>query len=163
MLYTWVESGGGPLVVVPGSRLVHWGGAEDCEGPEETGDYGLACAVEGYIGLVPVGGGQGLVLGDEPAMTTWLPDERCFLRWSAADSEAGLVDAARRALRSDVEWDERLTWDVDGPVVLFDSAWPGAEPGNQVGIDLEPGTYDVRSVYREDDRNWMILVHLQPV
>ncbi|MGW0194112.1 Imm21 family immunity protein [Nonomuraea sp. NPDC003201] len=33
-------------------------------------------AVEGYIGTVTVGAQQALVLGDEPAMTTYLPTER---------------------------------------------------------------------------------------
>ncbi|WP_149263469.1 Imm21 family immunity protein [Actinomadura sp. K4S16] len=160
----WVESGGGPLLAAPASQLARWEGSTDDEGPVETwGDYGRACAVEGYIGLVGVGAGQGLVLGDEPATTTYLPDERLFVRWAAADSESELVDAARQAVH-DVEWEEELGWDVDGPVVLFDSAWPGAtpEPGNHLKIDLAPGPYRVRAAYTKDERTWMILVHLQP-
>ncbi|WP_396448316.1 Imm21 family immunity protein [Actinomadura sp.] len=163
---TWVESGGGPLLAAPASQLAHWGGVADDDGPVETwGDYGRACAVEGYIGLVDVGAGQGLVLGDEPAITTYLPDERLFVRWAAADSEAELLAAARSALR-DVRWDagEDLVWDVDGPVVLIDAAWPGAtpEPGNHLRIDLPPGSYRVRAAYRGDGAAWMILVQLQP-
>lgn len=161
----WVESAGGPLLVAPASQLVHWEGVTDDDGPVETwGDYGRACAVEGYIGLVGVGAGQALVLGDEPALTTYLPDRRLFLRWAAADSEDELVSAARRAVH-DTAWDEELTWDVDGPVVLFDSAWPGAtpEPGNHLTVDLAPARYRVRAAYHQDERNWMILVQLTPV
>ncbi|WP_433467541.1 Imm21 family immunity protein [Spirillospora sp. CA-128828] len=161
----WVESAGGPLLAAPASQLARWEGATDDEGPVETwGDYGRACAVEGYIGLVDIGAGQALVLGDEPATTTYLPDERLFLRWAAADSEAGLVSAARQALH-DITWDEEITWGVDGPIVLFDSAWPGAtpEPGNHLTIDLAAARYRVRAAYRQDDRNWMILVQLTPV
>jgi hypothetical protein len=162
---TWVESGGGPLIAAPASQLSLWaGGPDDDSGPMETwGDYGRACLVGGLIGLVDIGAGQGLVLGEEPDTTTYLPDERLFVRWAAADSEAGLVSAAREALPG-IEWDEELTWDVDGPVVLFDSDWPGAtpEPGNHLTIDLRPGRYRVRAVFREDGRNWMILVQLHP-
>lgn len=161
----WVESGGGPLLAAPASQLARWEGATDDEGPEENwGDYGRACAVGGYIGLLGIGEGQGLVLGDEPATTTYLPDERLFVRWAAADSESELVDAARQAVHG-VEWQEELDWDVDGAVVLFDSAWPGAtpEPGNHLGIDLAPGRYRVRAAPIRDDRNWMILVQLRPV
>lgn len=162
----WVESGGGPLLVAPVSQLAHWGGGpDDDDGPLETwGDYGRACSVEGYIGLVPVGDGQALVLGDEPATTAYLPDERLFLRWAAADSEAELVAAAVQAVRT-VHWAEHLVWDVDGPVALFDSAWPGStpEPGNHLVIDLEPATYTVRAAYEQSPRNWMILVHLDPM
>ncbi|WP_210748428.1 Imm21 family immunity protein [Actinomadura latina] len=166
MELAWVESGGGPLLAAPASQLAQWCGVTDDDGPVETwGDYGRACAVEGYIGLVGVGAGQGLVFGDEPATTTYLPDERLFLRRTAANSETELVAAARKALQ-DVRWDddEDLVWDVDGPVVLVDSAWPGAtpEPGNHLAVDLPPARYRVRAAYREDGVNGMILVQLQP-
>ncbi|MET9249304.1 Imm21 family immunity protein [Nonomuraea sp. NPDC003709] len=104
----------------------------------------------------PVGARQALVLGDEPAMTTYLPTERLFLRWAAAYSEAELVAAAKRALAAEPDWDddEDLNWEVREAVVLFDSAIPGAE--------LEPGRYRVRATYMKDEDNWMILVQLQP-
>jgi len=162
---TWVESAGGPLLVVPASALSHWGGSTDDDGPVETwGDYGRACAVEGYIGLLSVGGQQALVLGDEPATTAYLPAERLFLRWAAADSEAELVAAAKRALQGHVQWEEDLVWDIREPVVLFDPAWPGSEiePDNHLVLDIEPGRYRVRATYVEDRSNWMFLVRLQP-
>ncbi|GLY78095.1 Imm21 family immunity protein [Actinoallomurus iriomotensis] len=167
MSLTWVESAGGPLLVAPKSQLSHWGGSTDDDGPVETwGDYGRACSVQGYIGLVAIGDQHALVLGDEPASTTYLPAERLFLRWAAAYSESELVAAAKRALRSHVQWDEDedLVWDVHEPIVIFDSAWPGSEiePGNHLLIDLEPGRYRVRATYLKDQDNWMILVQLQP-
>ncbi|MFF3672245.1 Imm21 family immunity protein [Microtetraspora malaysiensis] len=107
MLHTWVETAGGPLIVVPKSELDHWAGVDHNDGPVETwGDYGRACAAEGYIGLVTVGAQQALVLGDEPAMTTYLTTERLFLRWAAAYSEAELVAAGRRALAGQLDWDD---------------------------------------------------------
>jgi hypothetical protein len=165
--HTWVETAGGPLIAVPKSELDHWAGADDNDGPVETwGDYGRACAVEGYIGLVTVGTQQALVLGDEPAMTTYLATERLFLRWAAADSEADLVAAAKRALAGPPDWDddEDLIWEVREAVVLFDSAFPGAEsgPDDLLMIDLAPGLYRVRATYQKDEDNWMILVQLQP-
>jgi hypothetical protein len=164
----WVESAGGPLLVAPASELAHWGGSTDDDGPVETwGDYGRACSVQGYIGLVDVGSQQALVLGDEPASTTYLADERLFLRWAAADSEAELIAAAKRALQDHVQWDddEDLIWDVREPVVLFDSAWPGAEveADNHLVVDVEPGRYRVRATYLKEDHSWMILTQLQPI
>ena len=68
--------------------------------PVETwGDYGRACSVQGYISLVDVGGQQAFVLGDEPASTTYLAEERLFLRWATTYSEAELIAAAKRALQ----------------------------------------------------------------
>ncbi|GAA4983809.1 immunity 21 family protein [Nonomuraea thailandensis] len=155
------------MIAVPQSELSMWAGVDDDDGPVETwGDYGRACAVEGYIGAVTVGAQQALVLGDEPAMTTFLPAERLFLRWAAASSEGELVAAAQRALAADPDWDddEDLHWEVREPVVLFDSAIPGAEvePDERLVIDLEPARYRVRAAYAEDEDNAMILVQLQP-
>jgi hypothetical protein len=154
-------------LVAPRSVVSLWKGVTDDDGPVEAqGDHGVACSADGYIGLVPIGELHGLVLGDDPAMTTYLPAERLFLRWSAADDEDELMSAAHEALRTGVEWDEDedLVWSVDGPVVLFDAAWPGAElaADNHLVVDLQPGRYRVRATYREDGDNWMILVQLQP-
>ncbi|WP_328393698.1 Imm21 family immunity protein [Nocardia sp. NBC_00416] len=162
MPYTWVHSAGGPLLIAPESELGHWGGAEDMDGPVETwGDYGRACSVRNYIGLVAIGSQQALVLGDQPARTTYLPGERVFLRGAAAGS-----DVVRRVLR-DITWDpdEDLVWEVREPVVLFDSAWAGAEiePDNQLLVDLDPGSYRVRATSLRDSGNWMILVRLQQI
>jgi hypothetical protein len=163
----WVENEGGPLLVAPESELAHWGGSTGDGGPVETwGDYGRACSVRGDIGLVDVGGQQALVLGDEPARTTYLADERLFLRWVAADSEAELVEAAQRALRNGVRWDEDqdLVWVIRGPVVLFDSWLSGAEiePDNHLVIDIEPGRYRVRATGLNDHHNGAVLVQLLP-
>jgi hypothetical protein len=88
------------------------------------------------------------------------------VRWAAADSEAELLAAARRALTDQPDWDddEDLSWEVRETVVLFDSATPGVElePDDRLIIDLEPGQYRVRATCTEDEDNWMILVELQP-
>lgn len=166
--FSWVESAGGPLLVAPRSELTHWGGSTDNDGPVETwGDYGRACTVEGYIGLVAIGAQQALVLGDEPAPTTYLPTERLFLRWAASYSESELVAAATRAVHGQIQWDEEedVVWEVREPAVLFDAALPGSEiePDNHLVVELEPGSYRIRARSLTDHGNWMILVQLQPI
>ncbi|WP_344447880.1 Imm21 family immunity protein [Acrocarpospora macrocephala] len=47
---------------------------------DEVGDYGRACAVDDFIGLIDVGTAQALVLGDDPARTTFLPEHGLLLR-----------------------------------------------------------------------------------
>ncbi len=100
----WVESLGGPLIVVPVSALASWGGctesglmAGDATTPD---DYDRACAVDELAGVISLDeiGAQALVLADEPATSCYLPQHRAFLRWLAADSEAGLRAAADTAL-----------------------------------------------------------------
>ena len=80
----WIESGGGPLIAVPETVLPFWAGAD---GDETASDYDRACEVDAAVGLLPVGDGAALVLGDEPASTAYLPAHSAFVRWCAADSE----------------------------------------------------------------------------
>lgn len=94
----WVESGGGPLIAIPEVVLPFWTGAD---GDELASDYDRACEVDGLVGLLPVGNTTALVLGDEPAATSYLPEHGTFVRWSAGDSErellAGVAGRPRRS------------------------------------------------------------------
>ncbi|MFJ6508516.1 immunity 21 family protein [Streptomyces sp. NPDC091879] len=156
----WVESGGGPLIAIPEAVLPFWSGAD---GDEMSSDYDRACDVEGFIGLVPVGDSRALVLGDEPASTSYLPEHGVFVRWSAAESEDELLAVVPAALATAV-WDPEVQWNVPGPVVLFDAAWPGpasARTGH-LKVALAPGRYGVRAAHVEPGpETWVGLVQLR--
>ncbi|MFE5677201.1 Imm21 family immunity protein [Streptomyces erythrochromogenes] len=175
----WVDSMGGPLVAVPVSALASWNGCTQSEviaGDAAADDYGRACAVvDRLAGVIAVGGagGQALVLADEPATTCYLPEHRAFLRWLAADSEAGLKAAAEAVLADPAtQWEECGTWVSDGPAVLMDSAEAGAELNveypfggmpAQAPVPLPAGRWRVRAVHTEaDEENWVGLVQLLP-
>ncbi|MFI1767964.1 immunity 21 family protein [Streptomyces sp. NPDC020800] len=156
----WVESGGGPLIAVPETVLPFWAGADS---EELDTDYDRACEVDGYVGLLPVGDSAALVLGDEPASTSYLPAHGTFVRWSAADSEDDLLAQVPAALDAAV-WEPEIRWDVPGPVVLFDSARPGAaaEHEEHLRVPLAPGPYAVRAAYtRPGPETWVGLVQLR--
>ncbi|MFE5792805.1 Imm21 family immunity protein [Streptomyces sp. NPDC056503] len=176
---TWVESMGGPLIVVPVSALAAWHGstesgvmAGDATAPD---DYDRACAVDDLAGVIPVGenGAQALVLADEPATSRYLPGHRAFLRWLGADSEAGLSSAAAAVLADpDTVWEECGTWVSDGPAVLMDSANAGADlgveyPGGGVPaeapVPLPAGRWTVLAAHTQaDEANRVGLVRLLP-
>ncbi|MFG3706029.1 Imm21 family immunity protein [Micromonospora sp. NPDC047670] len=161
----WIDSAGGPLVVVPATALSAWRGAADGFDPDDLdtwGDYGRACAVEGYAGVVQVGDAEALILADEPATTTYLPERRLFVRWIFADSEAEVVrlvpDAVDRA-----DWEDAGSWTTTGPAELFDAALSGdeAEPTGHLRVEVEPGTYRLRTARVEiGDATTLGLVHL---
>lgn len=155
----WVDSGGGPLVVVPETVLAFWTGAD---GEETASDYDRACEA-GHVGLLPVGDCAALVLGDEPASTAFLPEDGLFVRWLAAPSEADLLAGVPEALRI-AQWSPDTRWNVHGPVWLFDAARPGeAEAGaGRVRITLDPGRYAVRAAQAQPGPDtWVGLVHLR--
>ncbi|MDF9867902.1 hypothetical protein OKW18_000040 [Streptomyces pratensis] len=175
----WVESMGGPLIVVPVSALASWGGSTEsglmAGNSTAPDDYDRACAVDDLAGVIPVdaNGAQALVLADEPATSCYLPQHRVFLRWLAADSEAGLSAAADTALADPATvWDECGTWISDGPAVLMDSAWAGTDLGIEypyggmptvAPVSLPTGSWRVRATQTKvDEENWVGLVQLLP-
>jgi len=175
----WVESMGGPLIVVPVSALADWRGctesgviAGDGTAPD---DYDRACAVDDPASVIAVGesGAQALVLAEEPATSCYLPERRAFLRWFGAVSEAGLRAAAEAVLADPATpWEECGTWVSDGPAVLMDSAEAGADlgieyPGGglpaEAPVPLPAGRWRVRAVHiKVDEDNRVGLVHLLP-
>ena len=114
---------------------------------ERACDYDRACDVDGYTGVIPVGHGEGLVLGDIPASTTWLP--RSFggilARWEYADSETQM-NAVLDVLPESLGWvDQGLFTVISSPLLLFNSAEPGAEMVSaRLPIVLAEGSYTVR-------------------
>ena len=76
----------------------HWAGAPRTY-PDDEGDYGRACEVDGYVGLIDVGGAQALVLGDMPARTTFLPQHNVLVREIAGDEDDANLCALVRLRR----------------------------------------------------------------
>ncbi|WP_328560386.1 Imm21 family immunity protein [Streptomyces coelicoflavus] len=175
----WVQSMGGPLIVVPVSALASWGGctetgllAEDATTPD---DYDRACAVDDLAGVIPIdeNGRQALVLADEPARSCYLPQYQVFLRWCAAESEVGLRAAADLVLADPATvWEECGVWVSDGPAVLMDSAEAGSDlgieyPGGgmpaEASVPLPAGRWRVRATQTKvGEENWVGLVRLLP-
>ncbi|MGW3111836.1 Imm21 family immunity protein [Streptomyces sp. NPDC001091] len=170
---------GGPLTVVPVSALASWGGcaetgpmAGDATAPD---DYDRACVVDDLASAIPIdeNGAQALVLADEPATSCYLPQHRAFLRWHAADSEAGVRAAAGTVLADPTTlWEECGTWVSDGPAVLMDSAETGSDLGveypdggmpAEASIPLPAGRWRVHAAQSKvDEDNWVGLVQLLP-
>jgi hypothetical protein len=166
----WISSLGGPLIVIPVSALADWTGSTETGRLAGTGevedDYDRACAVDELAGVIPVGqeGMQALVLADEPATSCFLPDRLVFVRWLAADSEEELLAAAAAVVAApSTAWEDCGTWSIDGPAVLFDSAYPGGSQPEQASVPITAGRWLVRSVQTwADESTWVGLVQLLP-
>lgn len=171
-----MESLGGPLIAVPVSVLAEWGGCSENWGeePGSVEDYDRACAVENWAGLLDVGshGAQALVLADEPATSRYVPEQRVFVRWLAADSESELLAAAQAVLTdADAAWEDVGVWETDGPAVLMDSTTAGAELNEeypdggrpeQAPVALPAGRWRVRAVHTTGEFPWVGVVQLLP-
>jgi Immunity protein 21 len=151
----WVESAGGPLVLVQGASLVYWRGAT------WTGsDYRRACAVSEELAVISVHDTDALVLGDEPHRTAYCSKgERSFLvRWVAASTEDAVQDAVQGLSKDDFGKPEVNMLVEDELLVLMDSSLPGPDAGSSADrFRLALGRYQVSTaVVRKSDLHLVI-------
>jgi len=176
----WIGSGGGPLLLLPVSLLPEWEGANApahgrviqarsrTGGPDAPAtDYDRACDVEGYLGILTIGQGTGLVLGGEPFATAWWPMQAgkeglIVCREYGDDDLEERINEVLRAVSDDFGESVGLSFPVpNGPLYLFDSAYPGRDVGTRTTyreVQLAPGDYTLTSgFYRPDDRTSLLL------
>jgi hypothetical protein len=180
----WIQSNGGPLLLVPGEIVLSWEGiAPPADGrhieaqfrwhgqDSPATDYDRACDVKEYVGLLSIGTGHGLVLGDEPHSTAWQAsatsgesdDDTCgvLIRWVYANSEAEVMEALKHV--------PETAWRADGLLLsvcrellyLLDAAYAGRElkGDNHVTIHLPPGRYSIATAEYEPDSQMSLLLH----
>jgi hypothetical protein len=179
----WIESGGGPLILIAGDAFKLWSGtykrefylngvfeeAEDFMNPEEA-DYGLACSVDDYLGLVDVANQNALVFGDQPMSTTVFYHsftEAGIARWFYGDekSKENLLNLDLNT----IDWKFVLNIYFDSHVqYLFDSACCAGDFDKQerkkefLLLMLRAGNYKVfTAVYEPDDKTRFFLYRFQ--
>lgn len=182
--WIWIYSHGGPLMLLPAKHLPAWEGIHPpgdgrsiqatfrWAGPGTLAtDYDRATDIDGYLGVLKVGRGDGLVLGDEPMMTAWRPDASqeggLLVRWVFAESEASVIDSLRR-LPEDIWQPTEIVFSIDSaPLYLFDAAVAEDPPANDdegggyLVIDLLPGRYAVvTGLYAPDAKTSLVLHRL---
>ncbi|WP_353962866.1 MULTISPECIES: Imm21 family immunity protein [unclassified Streptomyces] len=141
MTFRWIESSGGPFVILPVSCLPDWLGSYG-------EDYDAACEVEEYLGLVRAGTPgsteEGLVVADEPLPATYIPDLKCVLQWQYASSENELVSAARRSIAGPLDWQRGPQFELRDRLVMFDASASGEslEENEKLELPLTPGRYE---------------------
>ena len=154
MSLTWLETEGGPFVVLPRSTLPHWSGTE--------GDYDRACEVVDLVGVLALSdGAEALVLGGEPLSTAYLPECRVLVRWCYAESDEGVADIIRVGIAT-AEWEEGSVLSTTGELVMFDAAYFGTEVGtlaDSATLELGAGRYRVDSASVEPDHLTSFHVH----
>ena len=180
----WVATGGGPLIVVPVEIAHHWRGDEMIwpptgnletiwEAVRKSSDYDRACGVEGYLGVLAVGPGTCLILGDEPMQTAFIPATGggLLVRWMYAEGEEEVlraVESAPEAIWQPTPYRLRVG---RGGLLLFDSVFPGDGLPSICGdganvpwlkVPVSRGTYEVDTAdYVPDEETHLILHRLR--
>ena len=123
----WLSSEGGPLLLLSQEHLHR------------------ACDVNQHIAQIPVGPHTGLVINwDYP--TAWLPTAQGGLLLRETIPEEELLSILRSI--PDKEWQlTELTVHVEaGPLIVFDSAFPGNMVQDALRLSLPAGDYRVETV-----------------
>jgi hypothetical protein len=161
----WVTSAGGPLLLLEESLLPYWNGID-------TSDYERACSIRDYLGLLSVGQGQALVLGEEPMPTAWRPfiNEQggMIIRWQWANDDNDVIESINK-LQQPIWENTGIILSVSSdPLMLFDAACPGQDAdcnktGCKLSINLTQGKYSIETAhYRPDENTALILHRLMP-
>jgi hypothetical protein len=178
---TWYESAGGPLLLVPCIYAVDWEGIETLSSGRtvqatfrwsdsdlSATDYDRACDIDDYVGVLEVGAGRAVVLGDIAMPTTWIPSSGggILVRWLYAESDSSALRALSKV--SEELWqDTGHTFHVpSGPLCLFDSALVGRDLNDDqvLHIHISPGIYRVDTVeFRPDENTFLVLHRLIPI
>jgi Immunity protein 21 len=177
---TWVNSLGGPLIVIPAEIAHHWRGIETTlpatgdpatirDAVLKSSDYSRACSVDGYLGVLEVGPGECLVLGDDPMQTAILPtiDGGLIVRWMYAESEEELLRAVRPVPEDVWEQTPHRLLVGSGGLLVFDSVYSGDDLPSTCGeganvswikVPVQMGTYEVDTAdYQPNDSTRLIL------
>ena len=160
-----IESLGGPLILIDRQWLSDWQGYPDPAWPFDAfgTDYARACAVDDLLGLIAVGPGFALILGDEPLPTAWWPQPDrgggIIVRWSYAPDEAAVFAALSR-LPSFVWTRSTFTLPLPtGRAEIFDTVFGGEELEASLTLDLPQWMYHVDTAEYERNAGTALLLH----
>jgi hypothetical protein len=162
----WIKSGGGPLICLEATLADAWqgiGGSLEPNLPPGMTDYDRGCGVDTYLGIISVGGGSALLLGDMPLQTfVWKDlDEVIIARFIYAEAETELSDIMptldRRCFDNPVE--TLLYTNVDRDMVIFDSAYEGSsDEMKKLTFQLTPGNYRILTCPVEPDKSTSLVL-----
>jgi len=175
----WIDSAGGPLILITDKTVGLWSGilkrsayltnvdedAEEFLDPDEA-DYGKACLVENYLGLVEVDNEEALVLGGEPMLTTFFfsRDKPILARWFYGEDKEFVDNTLLNIdLNSINNWEFELIFNLmSDKQFLFDSACSKTmvdkRQEDYLQININHGQYKLStSVYKPDCKTKLIL------
>jgi hypothetical protein len=172
----WVETLGGPHLVLPEKHAVAWeGGAIPsggrvvqasfrCNPGSPATDYDRACSVEGWLGVIAVGKGMALVLHGDDSIAAYFRTARgqhYLLRWHYAPSETALLDHFQDVLPQLQVEHEAVFPHPGGKVLLMDSVdIPGNFMTPPSKFVLPRGKYRVLTSHSESEEVYIIVHHL---
>ena len=159
----WIESTGGPLILIDRLFLSKWGGVRRSSDLNYGSDYERACDTGDYAETISISGGEALILGDEPNRATIISrssEEIIIVRWRWAPSEKAVQEHLEKLDDKHFENATNLRIRFQGEeAIMFDSSLSGSELDDSIIVKLTPGEYLVETAIYEPDNETCLLLH----
>jgi hypothetical protein len=160
----WIDSNGGPLLFLEKKLFSIWHGIDLCKGSQT--DYERACGIYDFIGIIPVGQGYALVLGDEPMHTAWIPNSDLSGGMIARIVYTESEEAVNRMLgKNEIKFQKSITDDIifeidSRDLCIFDSSYAFSDTAiDKIEFELSPGKYTVNTFFFEPNSLNKVLIH----
>ncbi|MBN2693186.1 hypothetical protein JXR93_00865 [bacterium] len=178
----WIASAGGPLVFISDNIVKKWSGvlirgeflknnidvSNNFMDPDET-DYGKACLVDDYLGVLTIDNENLLILGEEPLITTFLKsfnNQYIFVRcYYSDDDEEALDDYLQKLDLNEIHnWIESIMFEILSETqYLFDSAEYfdslSQENLDFLKITVKKGIYKLFTSIYEPNSETKLIIH----
>lgn len=151
----WIESSGGPLVVIEKHLAPLWGGTNG-----NPSDFDLACDTVNYVELVSTRSVTALVLGDEPLRTIAAHSDghTLIVRWRWATSEQDVLKAIQ-SIKLPSTYEEHLDIVLpSGTLAMFDSATQYSETG-VINLKTHAGKNAIQTFTYSPNPEMNLLIH----
>lgn len=161
----WIDSAGGPLIVMERKSVHNWLGSSGTRVnvEENITDYDRACNVDDYVGVIIVGQEQALVLNDEPMQTVWWKNEDnhegLLVRWQWAGSEDDVIHSLEKL--DNIIWENtglKINFS-EGNLIMFDSACRYDEIDLSSSIKVQSGTHHILTAFWQPNESISLVLH----
>jgi hypothetical protein len=173
----WVETLGGPHLVLPEAHADAWEGNAApskgrviqatfrCDPSSPATDYDRACSIDDWLGVIPVGDGQALVLSGDDTSAAYFcmgTGKDYLLRWLYAPSETDLLDYFYNVCeRLEPEKEDEFQHS-GGKIFLMDSVDAVGSWATPPSAFVMPrGRYRVLTSYSESEEVYIIVHKLK--
>lgn len=161
-LHDWIDTEGGPFLLIANRSLSSWRGTEgwafETHG-EDASDYSRACNISDWIGPIRCGEDTAYVLGGDIGPVSWITTDELdggyLVQWLGVDDETEILPALRSKKLEELASSDRaehisIKIHEPGEMRVIQAAEIGDElVAPNIPIKLRPGTYDATSVYLE--------------
>ena len=157
----WINSAGGPLVCASPATGRIWRGVHGSSVKSLETDYERACGQMDYVGIIPCGPSQVLILGDEPLQSAFAGTDEgvIIVRWVSCTSNEHATEAiAQLPVKLPTIEEPKTFYLNDSGLLMFDAALSSIDTAI-TKTEINPGIFKVTAEIYKKAGVYEFLVH----